>query len=56
MSRIVETIKKELLSRPYVTYEALRFVGIEFRLNKREMRHIYVGRSRPALSDGCEKY
>jgi hypothetical protein len=41
MSRIVETIKKELLSWPYVTAEAHRFGGMEFRLNKREMGHIH---------------
>jgi hypothetical protein len=44
MSRIIETIKKELLSWPYVTAEAHRFGGIEFRLNKREMGHMHVDR------------
>src|SRR5215467_10912459 len=41
MSNILDTIKKELLSWPYVTSEPHRFGGIEFRLNKREMGHIH---------------
>ena len=41
MSKIIESIEKEILSWPYVTAELHRFGGIEFRLNKREMRHIH---------------
>jgi Family of unknown function (DUF5519) len=41
MSTIIESIKKEILSWPYVTAESHRFGGIEFRLNKREMGHIH---------------
>jgi len=44
MSKILETIKKELQSWPYVTAEPHRFGGIEFRLNKREMGHIHGDR------------
>jgi len=44
MSKILETIKKELLSWPYVTAEPHRFGGTEFRLNKREMGHIHEDR------------
>jgi hypothetical protein len=41
MSNILEGIKKQLLSWPYVTAEPHRFGGIEFRLNKREMGYIH---------------
>ena len=41
MNKIIENIKNEILSWPYVTSEAHRFDGIEFRLNKREMGHIH---------------
>jgi Family of unknown function (DUF5519) len=41
MNNILETIKKEILSWPYVTAESPRFGGIEFRLNKRELGHIH---------------
>src|SRR5215472_240022 len=44
MSNILDTIKKELLSWPYVTTEPHRFGGLEFRLNKREMGHIHGDR------------
>ena len=44
MSNISESIKKQILSWPYVTAEAHRFGGIEFRLNKREMGHIHGDR------------
>ena len=44
MSTILESIKKELLSWPYVTAEPHRFGGIEFRINKREMGHIHGDR------------
>ena len=44
MSKILETIEKELLSWPYVTAEPHRFGGLEFRLNKREMGHIHGDR------------
>jgi|ERR671925_1951770 hypothetical protein len=44
MSKIIESIKKEILSWPYVTAEPHRFGGIEFRLNKREMGHIHGDR------------
>jgi hypothetical protein len=41
MGNIIESIKKEILSWPYVTAEPHRFGGIEFRFNKREMGHIH---------------
>ncbi len=41
MSTIIERIKKEILSWPYVTAELHRFGVIEFRINKREMGHIH---------------
>ena len=44
MSTILESIKKELLSWPYVIAEPHRFGGIEFRINKREMGHIHGDR------------
>src|SRR5215469_3695262 len=44
MSKILETVKKELLSWPYVTAEPHRFGGLEFRLNKREIGHIHGDR------------
>ena len=44
MGNILDTIKKELLSWPYVTAEPHRFGGLEFRLNKREMGHIHGDR------------
>jgi hypothetical protein len=44
MSKIFETIKKELLSWPYVTVQPHRFGGIEFLVNKREMGHIHEDR------------
>ena len=44
MSTIIERIKKEILSWPYVTAESHRFGGIEFRINKREMGHVHGDR------------
>jgi hypothetical protein len=44
MSDILENIKKQVLSWPYVTAEPHRFGGIEFRLNKREMGHLHGDR------------
>lgn len=44
MSTIIERIKKELLSWPYVTAEPHRFGGMEFRINQREMGHIHGDR------------
>jgi len=41
MSKVIEIIEKEILSWPYVTVGSHRFGGIEFRLNKKEMGHIY---------------
>jgi hypothetical protein len=41
MGKILDAIKKEILSWPNVTAEPHRFGGIEFRLNKREMGHIH---------------
>ena len=41
MNNIIENMKKEILSWPYVTSEAHRFGGIEFLLNKKEMGHIH---------------
>ena len=40
MGKITVRIKKELLSWPYVIAELHRLGGVEFRLNKREMRHM----------------
>ena len=39
MSKIIETIEKEILSWPYVTAGPHRFGGTEFCLNKKEMGH-----------------
>ncbi|HKG31706.1 MAG TPA: luciferase family protein [Nitrososphaeraceae archaeon] len=44
MSKIIEGIKKEILSWPYVSAETHRFGGIEFRIRKREMGHIHGDR------------
>ena len=44
MTTIIESIKKEILSWPYVTSEPHRFGGIEFRLNKKELGHIHGDR------------
>jgi hypothetical protein len=44
MSKIIESIEKEILSWPYVTSEPHRFGGIEFRLNKKELGHIHGDR------------
>ena len=41
MGKIIESIKKEILSWPNVTAEPHRFGGIEFRLNKRDLGHIH---------------
>lgn len=41
MSKIIETIEKEILSWPYVTAGPHRFGGTEFRLDKKEMGHIH---------------
>ena len=41
MSKIIETIEKEILSWPYVTAGPHRFGGTEFCLNKKEMGHIH---------------
>ena len=41
MGNIIESIKKEILSWPYITAEPHRFGGVEFRYNKREMGHIH---------------
>jgi len=41
MNNIIENIKKEILSWPYVTSWPHRFGGIEFLLNKREIGHIH---------------
>jgi hypothetical protein len=41
MTNILENIRKEILGWPFVTAEAHKFGGIEFRLNKREMGHIH---------------
>ena len=42
MATIIENIKKEILSWPYVSAEPHRYGGIEFRFNKRrEMGHIH---------------
>jgi hypothetical protein len=44
MGTVIEKIKKEILSWPYVTAEQHRFGGIEFRINKREMGHVHGDR------------
>jgi hypothetical protein len=41
MSKIIETIEKEILSWPYVTAGPHRFGGTEFCHNKKEMGHIH---------------
>ena len=41
MSTIIEIIREEILSWPYVAAKAHEFGGIEFLLNKREMGHIH---------------
>jgi hypothetical protein len=41
MGKILEGIKKEIMSCPNVTAQPHRFGGIEFRANKREMGHIH---------------
>jgi hypothetical protein len=38
---ITENIKKEILSWPGVTSNPYQFGGIEFRINKRDIGHIY---------------
>jgi Family of unknown function (DUF5519) len=56
MSRIIENIKKEILSWPYVSSEPHRFGGIEFRINKREMGHIHGDKLADLpFYDGCKK-
>lgn len=44
MGKIIESIKKEILSWPYVNAETHRFGGIEFRIRRREMGHIHGDR------------
>jgi hypothetical protein len=44
MGTVIDKIKKEILSWPYVTAEPHRFGGIEFRINKREMGHVHGDR------------
>jgi hypothetical protein len=44
MTTIIESIKKEILSGPYVTSKPHRFGGVEFRINKREMGHVHGDR------------
>ena len=41
MNIIIDRIRKEIISWPYVTAEPHRFGGIEFRVNNREMGHIH---------------
>ena len=41
MGNVIERIEKEILSWPYVTAEPHRFGGLEFRFNKRELRHLH---------------
>jgi Family of unknown function (DUF5519) len=41
MNIIIDRIRKEIISWPYVTTEPHRFGGIEFRVNNREMGHIH---------------
>jgi hypothetical protein len=41
MGTVIESIKKEILSWPYVTTKPHRFGGVEFSLNKRELGHIH---------------
>lgn len=44
MTKLLESVKKELLSWPSVTAEPHRFGGTEFRINEREMGHIHGDR------------
>ena len=44
MSTILESIKKEILSWPFVIAEPHRFGGIEFLINNREMGRIHGDR------------
>jgi hypothetical protein len=41
VDKIIERIKKEIMSWPNVTAQPHRFGGIEFRANKREIGHIH---------------
>jgi hypothetical protein len=41
MNIMIDRIRKEIISWPYVTAEPHRFGGIEFRVNNREMGHIH---------------
>ena len=41
MNVIIDRVRKEIISWPYVTAEPHRFGGIEFRVNNREMGHIH---------------
>jgi hypothetical protein len=44
MTTIIENIKKEILSWPYVTSKPHRFGGLEFRINERELGHVHGDR------------
>lgn len=44
MTTILENIKKEILSWPYVTSKPHRFGGLEFRINERELGHVHGDR------------
>ena len=44
MTTIIENIKKEILSWPYVTSNPHRFGGLEFRINERELGHVHGDR------------
>lgn len=44
MTTIIENIKKEILSWPYVTSKLHRFGGLEFRINERELGHVHGDR------------
>jgi luciferase-like monooxygenase len=44
MTTIIENIKKEILSWPYVTSKSHRFGGLEFRINERELGHVHGDR------------
>lgn len=47
MTIILESIQKKILNQPFVTAEAHKFGGVEFRLNKREIGHIHGDDSLP---------
>ena len=41
MTTIIENIKKEIMSWPYVTSSRIDLGGLEFRINERELGHVH---------------